>query len=296
MEALLTRAAPPPGVTAELMERLATAWAPSTWQMRESVWRRFQEFASGRSDSLDRCAAEWVVTLPGVKDSTRLTYAKHLLSLLKAQQVSAPTTTLLCRALERGGATTPTAQATPATRLEVDQLRALWEEPWGVALFILWKSASRWDDVRHLQREHFLRITPTEIIIRWPCWKTNPQGEIRASSFVVITDPQPMTEVARYLKALEPTTPIAPWTTPVFRSKVQKTLPHLTAHSFKRGALLTLFKAAQSGRFDMWLIPRLAKHATHLHEFPATTLRYGSRGDDVALARLLGTGAATRCL
>lgn len=296
MLALLTGRRSNTGITEGLRNRLDKAWATSTMSNRAGIWRRFTEFAATRKDSLDRCAAEWVASLPSVLESTRLTYAKHLSAMFGHMRVPCPTTALLCKALTADGAANPTRQATPVKREEVAELLRSLPHDWAMALFVLWKTASRWNDVMRLQRNSFLLVTPEEIVIRWPSWKTNREGEIRASSFTVIRDLMPMNRLVAHLNGLSPTSAIAPGTTDEFRALVQLTHPHLSAHSFKRGAVLYLFTCAANGQLDPWLIPLLAKHQHQHNEFPQTTLRYGDRGDDVGIARMLGTGTATLLL
>ena len=71
-------------------------------------------------------------------------------------------------------------------------------------------------------------------------------------------------------------------------------MPQLTAHSFKRGAVDYLLKAAEQGILDPRLIPLVAKHQDHLHDFPSSTLRYTSNPQ--SFARVLGTGQASMLL
>jgi hypothetical protein len=66
-----------------------------------------------------------------------------------------------------------------------------------------------------------------------------------------------------------------------------------SAHSVKRGALNFLTQLAAKGQIDPQLLPILAKHKG-TPTIPETTVRYVT--DKVALARVVGTAAATKYL
>jgi hypothetical protein len=67
----------------------------------------------------------------------------------------------------------------------------------------------------------------------------------------------------------------------------------LSAHSLKHGAIDELARMSAAGKIDPSLVARLAKHKQQ-SDLVESTVRYVT--DKVALARMLGTQAATALL
>lgn len=275
-------------------------WAESTWFGRQRLFFRFTEFCQehGMHD-LQECA-DWAVPLfvesTGVAVTAKLTYAKSLAALLHRMGTATPVLQFYQAALRSTGGMIPMHQAVPASGTQIDRMlaRASAVGPrLEAAIFIAWKTASRWDDVASLVGASFLLVEANEIIIAWlDRTKTTRSDPFRPSSWVVIHHPAPMTAIAATLRNLEPNESLIDWTTNDVIAWMHRDpdTSQLTAHSFKRGALEYLATCVIDGQMPMELLPILAKHKAVL-DFPSTTLRY--IGNRVTLARMLRTQQAT---
>ena len=219
-----------------------------------------------------------------------------------------PMLDLLAAAYRAVGSTTPTVQAEPATRLQVFTLvnAALKadNDNLAVAIWLAWKTASRWDDITHLTKESFLEHEEQQqqLVIQWGQTKTNRKLEFRPDMWTVVVEEDPkvawMWELTqRTIRGLKKQQPLTTTSTEALR-RFMRSVPAtqtLTGHSIKRGAIAALVDAALDGRLrDPRLIPLIAKHKDDLHSFPQATLRYCA--DKVKLALMLGTQQCTRLL
>ena len=278
-------------------------WADNTWNQRANLYRRFSAFCKEhRLEDLDE-TLDWAIplfvesteTLP----STRLTYSKHLSALFHRMGHVTPIVQSYQCALRAVGGLIPQSQAVPATIEQVDRLllRAISEDRrLHAALFLAFKTASRWDDILGIKGCSVSFNTPEEIIIDWrDRTKTTRADPFRASSWAVVRHHAPMDTVSNTLAQLEPEEPLLDatlWETSRLVQWLRKEAQteELTAHSFKRGAVAILAKKSTDGLLLLELIPRLAKHKTPT-DFTPTTLRYIA--DPSVAARLMGTQAAT---
>ena len=197
----------------------------------------------------------------------------------------------MARGLVNMGANLPQNAAVPISR---DQVRALCRAvpvQLGVPIWLMWKTASRWDDVALLTRENFLILDPNEIIIRFTSTKANRAMVCTPSSFVQILDTRPMTPVVNYILNLPPGESIMPVTRAQFVQAIQAKFPWLTAHSFKKGASDHLVRMVEEGKLEKRILPLILKHQDKENAFPANTIRYSSEPE--RYARILGTGKAT---
>jgi hypothetical protein len=252
-------------------------------------------------------AAAFISSLSHVTDTTKSSCASSLAATARRLGTPTPLLSLLQFALNASASTIPTRQAVPATSRHIFVLvnSALHNDDsnLAVAIWLCWKTASRWSDLMMLKRHNFLEVNQQQqrIVIRWAETKTNRTQSFRPDSWTVVVeaDPQPawMFELARRtINALPPNLFFTTTTTEQMR-RFMRSLPQtvsLTAHSIKRGAVNALVEAAVDGRLDPRLIPLLAKHKDVANQFPATTLRYAS--DQVSLALMLGTQHATTLL
>lgn len=247
-----------------------------------------------------------------VASSTRSNYASALGSTARRMGLQVPMLDLLRAAANAVGPTTPTRQAVPATRLQIFSLinAALHNnnnnKRLAVAIYLCWKTASRWADVMMLNRESFLNLTTAAtdnfLVIQWGATKTNRKQEFRPDSWTVVVEENIgvawMTALTiEVIAALPRGRLLVEQTTEQLRRfmRQHEATAELTAHSVKRGAVNLLVDAAVDGRLaDPRLIPLLAKHKDQLHAFPSTTLRYVE--DKVKLALMLGTQHVTRLL
>jgi len=171
-----------------------------------------------------------------------------------------------------------------------------------VGLYLAWKTASRWDDIRNLGSAIILDFDQARqrMIIQWGRTKTNRRLEFRPDSWTVVVEEDPqlawLWEMMRRVLLRRGVTRLIDHTTDQVRRLMRSTpgTVHLTGHSIKRGAIQMLVEAALDGKLDPRKIPLLAKHKDELHQFPSSTLRYVP--DKTKLALMLGTQQATRLL
>ena len=174
--------------------------------------RRFNAFREQHSLS-DLVHLDWAICLftesTATSASTRLTYSKHLAALFRRMDQHLPITSMYQAALRSAGGLVPQHQAVPAMPAHVDLLleRALAMGPRLVAaIFILWKTASRWDDVRNIRRASLppSGLSSQEIVISWQDrTKTTRADPFRASGWTVIHHGQPMDQIVDTLRQLQ---------------------------------------------------------------------------------------------
>ncbi|OGG55578.1 MAG: hypothetical protein A3F84_06460 [Candidatus Handelsmanbacteria bacterium RIFCSPLOWO2_12_FULL_64_10] len=289
-------------------------WAESTWSRRAALLLRVNTFA--REQQLLHLPLGVQMTAfvsnQRVAASTVASYASALGSTARRLGQQVPMLDLLGAAARGAGSTTPMRQARPATRLQlfflVNRLLRNSNNRMAVAVWLVWKTASRWDDMRHLTRSSFLNLASMHadnfLVIQWGRTKTNRRQEFRPDGWTAVVEEDPelawlwaLTQrtIARLRSASEPLLPPSATTEALRRLlRAYPETQQLVGHSFKRGAVNALVEAAVERRLDPHLIPLLAKHKDALHGFPTTTLRYVE--DKVKLALMLGTQNATRLL
>ena len=94
------------------------------------------------------------------------------------------------------GANSSPEKAIPITKQQVEQLIREYLETiplLALAFWLMWKTASRFNDVQMLTKDAFKIITPTEIIVVFGKTKTNQEQQVKSSSLVQILDKAPMT-------------------------------------------------------------------------------------------------------
>ena len=278
-------------------------WADNTWHQRANLYRRFAAFCQEHHlEDLDE-TLDWAIPLfvesTETMPSTRLTYSKHLSALFHRMGHVTPIVQSYQSALRAVGGLIPQSQAVPASTQQVDRLllRAVTEDRrLHTAIFLAFKTASRWDDVLGIRGSSIISNTTEEIIVDWrDRTKTTRSDPFRASSWAVVRHQAPMDTVSRTLAQLQPDEPLldpTQWETSrlvqwLRRDALTETL---TAHSFKRGAVVILAQKSCDGLLEIELIPRLAKHKTAT-DFTPTTLRYIA--DAAVAARLMRTQEAT---
>jgi len=248
-----------------------------------------------QQDPWNQTAMAAFVASTQARPSGQLSYNKVMTAILALREKILQTPLALARRnLTGAGALVPHHQAPPISKhqlLEIPELR-----PHRLALLIAWKSASRWDEVAKLTRANITTLPatenlPMEVHVDWfRGTKMSRTDPFRASRYTVISGDN-TEEIAMMLQLLPEQSPITTLTT----SALDKLLlpHHFSAHSIKAGAIDTVTKALPPGLESEKLIARLAKHK-HFADPESTTLRYVR--DPAALARLLGTAAATRLL
>jgi len=281
-------------------------WSKATWSNRLYLVERLTEFRFRNNLMEDSdLALDWSILLfvqaTETIPSSKVTYIKSLAALFRRQGRDLPLCSLLVTAL-RGESTIPTHQAVPALDHHIDRMlqRAQLDSNPNLelAIFIMYKTASRADEVLRLTKDQFILATPQMIVVEWLSkTKTTRLDPWRTSAWTVIVHPEaPMTRYVEVIKKLEPETPLLDWSTTKFCSWMQSdpATENLSAQSIKRGALTILSHMVLGGQLDISLIPRLAKHKVEFDVFPATTLRY--LDDRVTLAKMMRTQEATALL
>ena len=271
--------------------------------------RRFTDYCKRLnlewSTDMDYCIAMFVEsTRFSTAPATRLKYSLDLTAVAtRIGFKDLPLSRMYQGGLRASGALIPTEQATPITLEQLQQLqaRALTQRRGTAllaALFILWKSASRWSDVSNITSKQIARITPTEIVVHWSDrTKTTRSDPHRPDSQVAIRHlPQIPPIIIDALISLTPDEPLWPHTTEWFNRWLKEALPNasITAHSFKTAALAIIARGCISNRLPISLVALVAKHKTSTPELPGTTLRYIR--DSGLKADLLRTAEATALL
>jgi hypothetical protein len=237
-------------------------------------------------------AVNWLSTLK-VKPSTQKTYASHLQAAFR----KLPPLQQYMKGLNRIVAMTPIEQAPPATRTDIDQAILRLPNPRDqAAMWLSWKTVSRWDEINLLKGFQFLQVMPREIILHWGSFtKTSALKSISPWLYVVITpNPQEIQDgtferMAAIIKTVKKNDYLTQLTTQQISSLLARVRIGLSARSIKRGAVTYLLQH----QIPLPILSRIAKHATK-EDFSASTLRYAA--DVPSLARALETQKATSLL
>lgn len=303
---------PDPAPTHPLLEAakqtMLSLWAARTWSARASLWNRLHQFAFQQQIShwpVGMIATAFLSSLRNIQASTRHSYAKSLAALAHRLGHSTPLLDLYIASLRKGTDMTPTRQAVPASKSQVEFLvkQALLQgnNHLAAAIFVCFKTASRWDDVLHLKKKSLIEHIPRDsIVLEWGKTKTSHTEPFRVSGWTVLVETNFrdfLDDVAATFRALpnDEAPLIATTTTQLTRWMQQfRQTATLTGHSFKRGATAVLVHQCLQGNLDARLIPLMLKHKDALHEFPVSTLRYAP--NKAELARVFGTQNATRLL
>lgn len=200
----------------------------------------------------------------------------------------------------------PDHQASPVEKHEVILITSTLPFCQGVAFWLMWKTASRCEDVLNLRGEHlhFDDRYPNEFAITWldltKLGKKDPWS-IRNTTHVVI-DPSDawQRKCFAHLKALDAAQeahPFVSWSQmAVVLQRLPAPLNRLRTHSFKAGACDEVNRLmATKLHLPRWVGPLLLKHdnlATKM--IPSQTVRYSR--DKLALVRTMFTGELTACL
>jgi len=196
------------------------------------------------------------------------------------------------------GGNIPEAQAGPMSRDQMISFRRTLPEREAVAFWLAWKTASRWADILALKKENFVAVGPLDLIVHWGATlKTSRATPFAPQTLACVIDTSPFFPTAlRVLRSLRPDEHLTLLSTDQLRRllRVHPPTATLSAHSIKRGALILLAQEAARGNLPAAVIPLIAKHKCPAADFPASTIRYVQ--DKASLARLLGTGKATRLL
>ena len=275
-------------------------WAPSTFDLRRCVWDRLQAWCQRENLPITEDSAVLFVAAAGVSPQSELTYAKALSALFGHLGWERQCLLTYCTALRAQGAAIPIAPARPLDKSTLTEWLLANEEslPRGllIAVMLAWKTASRWDEVSHVTRRHFVQVDQQELIVDWfripKLRKANP---FVPSRYGVVVGDWTCT-IAAYVATMLPDARLTDVSTAQLRALWSRDpmMEEFTCHSIKRGALTHLGRALDAGAdIDPWRISLLAKH-DHTLVVGKQTLRYIA--DPIAMARLHGTQHVTKFL
>ena len=318
-----------------VLARLKNSLSPATWKNRRSALNHalrgakvssleallgdYPELATrGLLTQLEERMEEGKMGL-----STALTHCKNFRSVM-SQIPGAPVQDLSVlsayqRALVRDGANIPRFRPIPLTREVVRHLLRILPTPQAAAVFVAWKTASRWSDVWLLPLP--LRYDPSKKQILVSFLSKTKTGVSRpfAPRFLAMIDwnsndsTPPPPRVLEYLTTHRG--PLCQDTPTKDFELVLKTVPadkaprnletllegqtfrdHYTCHSIKTGAIRLLWEAVMSGELmDYTLIERIGKHQNPKGEILSDeTVRYS--GDLWPVAIALKTHLVSRML
>ena len=270
---------------------------------------------------LDWAAALWTEsTRESTVPASRLKYISDMTAMASRLGLSTPISRMYAGGLRGIGAMVPTNQALPIRAEDVKSLAEalLRSERDGhrayTAIYIAWKTASRWGEIQMLQRSQIRLVpphrkagpqapgaplTPPWILVEWrDRTKATSKGDcFRPDSWTLIEDPAPFPEpVTRTLRELETEQPDAylySRPTEWLERMMRRHLPgkEYSAHSIKAGAARYLAEALTQQLIPEELLARVLKHKTS-SVVPATTIRYVAR-DPLTPAEMFKTNLAT---
>ena len=306
----------------EVHQQLARMWSGSTWKGRKRVWRRYAAFAEQMTgtptQSIDgHLAAMWVQYRRHrrIKLQTAISEVSALLAL--TQRI--PTTNLseltdYIAAMRKQVRPGKIQQALPLTREQIDQLTAQWSETApaeATALWLAWKTASRWSDINKLTRRSLKLLDDKRMMVVFYETKTQ-NGEYRPDHVVLVHENAGLPAfVTETLNQMTPGQLLTTMTTNALARKLANLPVNLkwrhdlqrfswgelrqqySAHSIKRGAIHRLWEAAANGSIEVNMVSFMAKHKTDF-KVSQNTVRYAPNLYQVA--RAMGSEEATRLL
>lgn len=273
-------------------------WATSTTRDRQSLWARFQNYLLDHSLPMTDMTAAWFVESCDARPSSRLTYAKTLLALFNKLDIPSGLLRMQCGGLRGMGALIPDTQATGITKEDVLELANSLPRREGAFVLLMWKTASRWDEMSKITTDNIILRTPEKIVVSWlNRTKTSRGDPFKATLFTVVTGDW-TDRIHRDLTA----TPGAALTQMRYNDlllALASTFPTkaYSAHSFKHGAISRAAMAVKEHDLDPRALALLGKHAI-VSDITEMTIRYNNKDRDatLAIADILGTGELTRHL
>ena len=277
---------------ASVLMRLSKAFAPSTFARHSYLTRCFGTFLAHTELQPDQHSAlmflEWLSI--GITIPTLRTYAVTFLSLYP--HLKSMDSQVWLRSLTHFyGANVPSRQASPLTVAELQELLTHLPTDPKWAVWLAWKTASRWADVANLTPDDF---TLVELNVLLVSFKDKTKGShdrpFRPDLLVLVEDPM----VPQFMAWMRLQNSLTTKTTVQLSRLMQEILArHVTAHSIKRGVLNFLATLVADGQLPVHIIPQLAKHAVPW-ALPEKTVRYLS--DKPAIAKMMGSREATKLI
>ena len=262
----------------KVLERLQGARSEGRWSDLSSAWKQFVAWAQmkfiGEDEKMDMAwqivnFVEAKLQMPPIPDpknpgqtkpaflpSSALNMVKAL-SQMTASLGNAPDQVTISEykeALKRDGALRPLHQAPPAELKHVEAALHLLSAEEGDGLILAWLTCSRIGEMEPLLGEHLSRGPNGELIVTFPYHKGDPY---RLGTCIPVKVPEVWAQrIWNRARHLEPQQRFTSLTTDRVRAVLSSISPNLSAHSIKRGALVTLLRAG----FPLPLIQAMAKH------------------------------------
>lgn len=162
------------------------------------------------------------------------------------------------QAYQKAGALKPEHQAPPATRDEVWRAAQHGTRTESLGLKLAWKLSSRIGEMVHLLRENISEISHRKWSVSFPYHKGDPFR--LGTTMILDLTPERDFELAEELKwrmgYVNCTTPLTEITTSRATALLQRVNETLSAHSIKRGSLVTMLRAG----VPIPVIQSMAKH------------------------------------
>eukprot|EP01002_Notosolenus_urceolatus_P014814 NODE_671_length_1864_cov_5.386226_g542_i0.p2 GENE.NODE_671_length_1864_cov_5.386226_g542_i0~~NODE_671_length_1864_cov_5.386226_g542_i0.p2 ORF type:complete len:328 (+),score=5.17 NODE_671_length_1864_cov_5.386226_g542_i0:440-1423(+) len=295
------------GHAAGLMQGL---WAPSTWARKQTVWRHYSQFHrrfTGAEPTAveERTAVAFVVDAAmRVGPATARAYGQDLQAI--RTKLQGPTTLISINRALGAQHKEPFAQAVTMRPATCGRILSGLEIPERTALWLQWKTCSRWDDILGLKGGQVVKLNPRELGVLFGQTKATRKNPNRQDHQLIVRHLPALPQWLRFPAV----GPITSKTTSELDGLLQQfgearpeergptTLTHYTAHAVKKGALDQLVcRASEKEGFPTWLIPLMAKHRSEQEQIPQVTMGYlNSQGSRLAMARLLRTAEATELL
>lgn len=296
------------------LEVINKMWAESTWAERTRNLRLMVDYARRNGldpvEHMDWATVVWCQSRRSTCcPASLLKYSQDMASIAGRLNIPMPITRMYQSGLRGSAALLPThvADALNIEQLELLQTAAATAPPRGIepgrlllTLFLMWKTASRYDEVHRLTKDQFIEIQPSEMVIWWrdktKTTRSYAPGLHTQWTHLVHNDGIPRSFLDT-IASLKPDEQLLPRPTEWFNRWTRTALPdaRITAHSFKGGALAFLLPIFGDNP-DHPLLPLLgvlAKHASSRSILPPQTIGYLSPRDPVGLAKTLGTGKLT---
>ena len=246
----------------------------------------------------------YITTAP---EKSRYKYAKTLRTLLRALgEQPTPTMDNYITALGIEAQQFAPKHARPLSRAQAIQL--IGAEPDArekLAIWLAWKTASRWDEIFHLSSKSILKGgRDDQLILSWIPTGTKSSRKkrflLRAMSVVEDCDARRITAAKKIINNLAPGERLTARTTSQMAQRMQKILGTeaeddlvFGGHSFKQGALREAASIVEEKALKPSLLSLLARHK-HSDQLPESTVRYLHNSPNLIAAT--GLGKLTRHL
>ena len=274
--------------------RLLGRRGQSRWENLSSTFKMFVVWAAEvlRGPDFQAINAAWKITwwveakihAKQIELPTARKYVKNLTQ--SCQELGLPVETEVTAAykesLARDGALRAGHQAPPAEKTDVTQAASFMTLTEYLGLRLAWKTASRIGEMRHLMKHHFVNVSGRLWAITFPFHKGDPYR--LGTCIVVNLDELTHKDLVDRLAWVPDGASVTDLTTTRAAAVLGAVRPGLTAHSIKRGALVTMLRAG----VPLQLIQVIAKHKDL-----ETLMVYLPRAE-VAMA--MGLQNATECL